>query len=128
MNFSRSIFNRNSRALLLGPAIILSLTAELSLAKSLTCEMRINQKTVLTKNIETQKNKKIKIGTYEGITAYLTEKDQSFYSSEGFVPQYELRFYGEGVLKTEKDQIISSLWGREILIENVCKLNSVKNH
>ncbi len=100
--------------------LTLALFPSSALAKSLSCEIRINQKSVLNKKIETQKNQKTLIGQAEGITTYITEKDHDFFSNEGFVPQYELRFYGEGFLRTPKDQIISSIWGRDILIESIC--------
>ena len=113
-----------SFALLFAATSILSST---SLAKSLTCELRINQKTVLNKVVNTQKRIKTLIGQFEGISTYITEKEDGLFANEGFAPQYELRFYGEGNLNSNKNKVIASIWGREILIESICAPTSVKD-
>lgn len=106
-------------------AIIVSLALALlptySFAKSLRCDIKENESIVSSKQIETMRNKKIEFGQSPNVIAYVTEYDNGNFTLEGFLVNYDARFYGAGVLKTPTDSLIASIWTRQVLIDIQCK-------
>lgn len=106
-------------------AIIVSLALTLlptsSFAKSLRCEIKEDSAPVSSTQIETIRNHKIQFGQTPNVIAYVTEYDNGNFTLEGFLVNYEARFYGAGVLKSPTDSLIASIWTRQVLIDIQCK-------
>lgn len=101
--------------------IIVTSLSLVAAARSVHCEVQKNSQMIGEKDVQTTLQEKQLIFKDDLITAYLSEKSNERFLVEAFVPDYEIRFYGEGVLKSKDDQVIASLWGRDYLIEISCR-------
>lgn len=92
-------------------------------SQDLQCEISYNNQVVLKNKINLiEKNKKVSIGKSAIATAYLTVSDKNLYTIEAFLPEYEVRIYGQGGLHDETETVTASLWGRESMIDVTCRM------
>jgi hypothetical protein len=99
--------------------LLLSISAP---AAFLNCQIKMNQSTVLSKRIETRLQQKIQLPTARGISSFVTEKPGDVFVAEMFIADYEMRTYAQGSLKTSADQLINSVWGRDMMVDLKCTL------
>ncbi len=102
--------------------LFLTLLPTFCFAKTLRCEIKEDSAPVSSTQIETSRNNKIQFGQTPNVIAYVTEYDNSNFTIEGFLVNYEARFYGAGVLKSQNDSVIASIWMRQVLIDLECTL------
>jgi hypothetical protein len=100
--------------------ILMTVNSTSAFATTLFCEMIINSESLVKIKVETKFSEKVFIGEAASVRAYVTEKENQFFSLEAFIPEYESRIYGEGYLNSKPAKINVSLWGRERLIEVNC--------
>lgn len=91
-----------------------------SQARSLYCEIKINNAVVAKGKLEIQSQQKIQLTRLQSASFYISEKPNDFFSIEAFLPAYEARIYGEGNLRKAGDRVSVSMWSRESLIEAAC--------
>lgn len=89
-------------------------------ARTLRCDIRINNESVWSDTVKTLLGEKAKMTTVSGVTSYITEKPDDQFIVEAFVSQYEIRIYGQGPLKSASDQVGASLWGRDMMLDILC--------
>jgi hypothetical protein len=102
--------------------LLLTLLPTFGFAKSLRCEIKENSAPVSSVPIETVPHVKLKFGQTPNVVAYLTEYDNGYVTLEGYLVNYEARFYSAGVLKTLNDKLIASLWTRYVVVDIQCTL------
>lgn len=89
-------------------------------AKDFDCQIIMNNEVVTKSKVSSSLKEKVMVGKLPAVTAYITEKSNHIFSLEAFVPDYEARIYGQGLIRQASDQVNTSLWGRDILIEVTC--------
>jgi hypothetical protein len=103
-------------------SLLLTLLPTFALAKSLRCDIKENGTPVSSAQIETVPHVKLKFGQTPNVIGYVTEYDNGNFSLEGFLVYYEARFYGGGVLKSQGNSVLASLWTRDFLVDIQCTL------
>jgi hypothetical protein len=91
-------------------------------ATELECIISHNSEPVSYMNVTTEIGKKVQIDNVEGVSAYVTQKDENFYSLEAFMYEYDIRGYSEGMIRNASDKLTFSLWGRTSLTDISCTL------
>lgn len=102
---------------------VISISAQ---AKNLACEIRLNDSVLTASTVQTIQGEKVSIGKLPGISAYIQEQADDVYRIEAFLPDYEARIYSQGKINASGDQLIASLWGREVLVEVQCAQMSAR--
>ncbi|MFL5813150.1 MAG: hypothetical protein ACJ763_06195 [Bdellovibrionia bacterium] len=102
--------------------LLLAVLPTLCFAKSLRCEIKESSTPMSSAQIETVPHRKLGFGQTPNVIAYVTEYDNGNFTLEGFLVNYEARFYSAGVLKSQNDRLIASLWSRQVLIDLQCTL------
>ncbi len=97
-------------------------TSSIGLAKTLNCQIKINDDVLTESQVETKTKEKVFISQADSIRAYVTEKVDDIYTLEAFVGNEELRIYSEGVLPTSADRLVASLWSRNTMADIECSL------
>lgn len=90
-------------------------------AATLECKNFINLDEVTHSNVITSLKKKILIDKVDEITTYVTETKINVFSLEAYIPFLEQRIYSEAALNNLNDEIKSTVWSRDILVDVVCK-------
>lgn len=92
-------------------------------SQDLFCEISYNNQVILKNKIYVnEKNQKISIGKSSVATAYISLSEKNVYTIEAFLPEYEVRIYGQGGLSNENEVINASLWGRESIVDVTCRV------
>lgn len=90
-------------------------------SQDLQCEISYNNQVILKNKVNvTEKNQKLIIGKSAIATAYVTVSDKNIYTIEAFLPEYEVRIYGQGGLNDGSESVTASLWGRESIVDVTC--------
>lgn len=100
---------------------VLVLTALTAHSATLECKSFINLDEVTNSNVITSLKKQVLIDKVDEITTYVTETKPNVFSLEAFIPALEQRIYSEAALNNLNDEIKSTAWAREILVDVVCK-------
>lgn len=122
LRFLKELLNGDCMKLLSTIAATLILFSANVFASELECVISINLEPVSYMNVTTEIGKKVLIDSGEGITAYVTQKDESFYSLEVFLADYEMRGYSEGSLSKTNDKLNFSIWDRARILDVSCTL------
>lgn len=91
-------------------------------ATPLFCQIKMNDSIALEKVVDTKLLQKVPLPPVRGISAYITEKAGGLFIAEMFIANYEIRIYAHGNIKNQTDQLISSLWGRDMMVDLQCSL------
>jgi len=92
-------------------------------SQDLFCEITYNDQVILKNKVTvSEKNQKISIGKSAIATAYITLSEKNLYTVEAFLPEYEVRIYGQGALTDQSEVVTASLWGRESIIDVSCRM------
>ena len=91
-----------------------------SYAKNLECEIKVNDSVMSTKAVTGVINEKSEIGEVDSMRAFVTERENDYFTIEVFLGNSEARLYSEGFLKTSTDKLVLSFWDREVLLEVQC--------
>ena len=92
-------------------------------SQDLQCEISYNNQVILKNKVYvTEKNQKLSIGKSAIATAYVTVSDKNLYTVEAFLPEYEVRIYGQGGLNDDSESVTASLWGRESIVDVTCRV------
>ena len=102
--------------------LLLSLMSHQVFASDLKCQIAHDNEVVFKNKIALKINQKTLVGKTALVAAYVTEKENQNFILENFLVEYEARFYSQGVLNQKSDQLVSSIWGREHLIDISCGL------
>jgi hypothetical protein len=102
--------------------LFLALLPTFSLAKSLRCEIKEGSAPVSSTQIESIPHHKMGFGQTPNVVAYVTEYDNGNFTLEGFLVNYQARFYSAGVLRSQGDLLMASLWTRQVLVDVQCSL------
>lgn len=97
------------------------LSSLMSQSATLECKSFINLDEVTSSNVITSLKKQVLIDKLDEITTYVTETKSNVFSLEAFIPSLEQRIYSEAALNNLNDEIKSTAWAREILVDVVCK-------
>jgi hypothetical protein len=104
-------------------SLLISSFAYSVLAQDLHCEISYNNQVIFKNKVYvTEKNKKLSIGKSAIATAYVTVSEKNLYTVEAFLPEYEVRIYGQGGLNDESESVTASLWGRESIVDVTCRM------
>ncbi len=104
-------------------SLIFSLFSFSAWSQDLQCEISYNNQVILKNKVYvTDKNQKLIIGKSAIATAYLTVSEKNLYTIEAFLPEYEVRIYGQGGLNDESETVTASLWGRESMVDVTCRV------
>lgn len=95
-----------------------------SFASPVECEIKSNLTLVMKVEVQTLNSEKVLIGEYSGVRAYITQKSEELFSVEVFLPDYEMRIYAEGDLKSDSHTLTASYWGRDSMLDVSCQLVS----
>lgn len=98
--------------------VLVSLTAQ---SATLECKSFINLDEVTNSNVITSLKKQVLIDKVDEITTYVTETKPNVFSLEAFIPMLEQRIYSEAALNNIDEEIKSTAWSRDILVDVVCK-------
>lgn len=102
---------------------VISLISFSAWSQDLHCEIIYNSQVILKNKITvSEKNEKVNIGKSAIATAYVSVSDKNLYTIEAFLPEYEVRIYGQGGLNEQTETITASLWGRESIIDVTCRV------
>jgi hypothetical protein len=91
-------------------------------SQDLVCQISSNMEVVVNSTVHSVLNEKTSIGKTTGIVAYIIEKENHLFSVEAFLPDYEARIYGQGVIAQDSDVLTASFWGRDSLFDISCRL------
>lgn len=91
-------------------------------AKEVSCMISQNLEPVSQMTIFSEPGKKMAIDRVEGISAYITEKDNNLFILEAYLLDYDVRGYSEGHLHHPSDKLTFALWGRDSVVEIACSL------
>jgi hypothetical protein len=100
--------------------LFISLIGHLLYGAELKCQILLNGELAFTNVLQTHQEFKTAIGKIPAVTAYVTEKENSFFSVEAFLGSEEVRIYGEAYARTTNDRISATLWSRQNLVEVKC--------
>lgn len=103
-------------------SLLITLLPTFCFAKSLRCEIKEDSAPVSSAQIETVPHIKLGFGKTPNVVASVTEYDNGNFTLEGFLVNYEARFYSSGVLKSQNDTLIASLWTRQVVVDIQCTL------
>lgn len=96
--------------------------SSLARAEDFYCDMVYNAKTILNTKVKAVSHEKVIIGKSSVISAYITAEDNTLYTIEAFIPEYEVRVYGKGSAQKEGDVVSASVWGRDSIVDVNCRL------
>lgn len=100
---------------------VILLACSFAEAATLECKSLVNLNVVAESNAITTLNEKIVVNKTEQVIAYVTETKPSYFVVEAFLPSLEMRIYAEGAIANENDELKTSAWARDIMIDVVCK-------
>jgi hypothetical protein len=100
-------------------AVLFLIQAQAS-AKTLYCSIKENDAVVSSERIESDLGRKVALGPTRMTRAYVTEQKNASFTVEAFLPDYEIRIYGQGAMRAPTDQVSASFWSRDALIEIIC--------
>jgi len=89
-------------------------------AADLDCTISINYEPVSQVTVTTKIGEKTLIDRVDGISAYITQRTENFFSLEAFIANYEIRGYSEGMLSGPSDKLNFSLWERTAITDISC--------
>ena len=92
-------------------------------ALPIRCQININNTSQNILTIDSVLDQKVLITKSADVVAYLTQKQKTFVI-EAFLPQYDARIYAEGKIINLEDQLTTSLWGRDMLIDISCAMKN----
>ncbi len=92
-----------------------------SWASPVQCEVKSNLTLVMKVEVQTLNSEKVLVGEYNSIRAYITEKSEDLFTVEAFLPDYEMRIYAEGDLKSNSHKLTASYWGRDSMLDVSCQ-------
>lgn len=88
----------------------------------LECKVSENLTVILQKPVTTQIGIKQKITSDNGAVTYITEKENSNFDLESFVPEYEARIYSSGIMTTKGQRLGQTIWNRNRIYEIYCSI------
>ncbi len=92
-----------------------------SFASPVQCEIKSNLTLVMKVEVQTLNLEKVLIGEYNAVRAYITEKSDDLFTVEAFLPDFEMRIYAEGDLKSGSHTLTASYWGRDSMLDVSCQ-------
>lgn len=107
------------KIILVAGALLLSQVVS---AEDLNCQISLNTKLVVNKNIYLPMTRSVSFGEVEAFRFKINNFGNSKFQIEVFDGNNPSRGYADGVLRSPLDQIKWSFWSREILLESVCTL------
>lgn len=122
LRFLIELLNGDRMKLFTSIAATLILFSANVIASELDCIISINLEPVSYMSVTTEIGKKVLIDSGEGIAAYITQKDESFYSLEVFIADHDMRGYSEGSLAKVNDKLNFSVWDRARVLDVSCTL------
>jgi hypothetical protein len=91
-------------------------------AVSLSCQISLNMQVIHQVEIQSLLNEKVAIGRKDGISAYVTEKQDHSFLIEAFLADEEARIYAQGSLNTANENLLATFWNRDHMIDVGCHL------
>lgn len=98
-------------------------------AKSLVCEIRINDEVLTVEGLQTELGKKATVGIINAAnasvtTAYITETEPDYFVLEATVSPMEIQLHTEGRMQFIQDKLIASFMSRDLAVGIQCFQNS----
>lgn len=91
-------------------------------SEELFCAVRMNLETVAETQLTLGSNERVMFAQVGDYVFYITNKNHSKFELEIFDGNNLSRSYAQGVLKVATDDVMWTLWSRDILLETSCKL------